>query len=227
MNVRTSRWHLFWMIGLMLMFLFPHLTAAEDENRTISEALEQDNMEEETNTSTEEKEASPDDEAASNGKVQLSDDRNAFSILFQLVLALGVVIAIMYFLLKFINKRTQRFQSNQTLQNIGGVPLGQNKSVQLIKVGERLLVVGVGDSIQLLKEIDNEEEIDTLLSSDKQAGSTWKEKGSSYVTQILKGSQPLKKETENQSFQKILENQLGELKQTRTKARHRLKEYDR
>ncbi|WP_252313466.1 flagellar biosynthetic protein FliO [Sinobaca sp. H24] len=80
-----------------------------------------------------------------------------------MILALAAVITIMYLLLKFINKRTKKYSSNQTMQNLGGVPLGQNKSVQLVKVGERLLVVGVGESIQLLKEIEDEEERETLL----------------------------------------------------------------
>ncbi|UTW69215.1 flagellar biosynthetic protein FliO [Anaerobacillus sp. HL2] len=39
-----------------------------------------------------------------------------------------------------------------------------NRSIQIIRVGKRILiVVGVGESIQLLKEIDDENEVDKIL----------------------------------------------------------------
>ena len=41
--------------------------------------------------------------------------------------------------------------------------VGANRSVQLIKVGDRLLVVGVGENIQLLKEIEEGQEYDQII----------------------------------------------------------------
>ncbi|MFB4162678.1 flagellar biosynthetic protein FliO [Alteribacillus sp. JSM 102045] len=222
MKRKTSRWKILIAIGILIWAGLGQSTAAEEEDRTISEALQQDNEAE--GTTNTEAEAANNEDRALNEDTQLVEDRSAFAILLQLVLALGAVIAIMYFLLKFINKRTQRFQSNQTMQNLGGVPLGQNKSVQLIKVGDRLLVVGVGDSIQLLKEIENEE-LEELLSSYDGSEPSWGEKGASYLSRLLKKS-PSHDESETSSFQKVFKDQLGEMKQTRKKARHRLKEYD-
>ncbi|GAK02043.1 flagellar biosynthesis protein FliZ [Geomicrobium sp. JCM 19037] len=49
------------------------------------------------------------------------------------------------------------------LQNLGGIQLGQQKSVQVIRVGDRFFIVGVGDSIQLLDEIRDEDEIQQLV----------------------------------------------------------------
>ncbi|MCD8501525.1 MAG: flagellar biosynthetic protein FliO [Bacillaceae bacterium] len=90
-------------------------------------------------------------------------DENYVLTLFKMLLALAVVIAIIVFLLRFIGKKSQSYHSSRTLQNIGGVPLGANKSVQLIKVGSHVLVVGVGDSIQLLKEIRDESEVKQII----------------------------------------------------------------
>ena len=50
------------------------------------------------------------------------------------------------------------------MKNLGGLSLGAQKSAQLIQIGNRLYIVGVGDNITLLKEIDNEEEMNQLLA---------------------------------------------------------------
>ncbi|QQK80243.1 flagellar biosynthetic protein FliO [Salicibibacter cibi] len=93
-----------------------------------------------------------------------SGEQSLWGVLFQLGLALGAVILVMFFLLKLLANRTNRFQATSTMQNLGGIGLGQQKSVQLIRVGDRLLVVGVGQSIQLLREIEDEAEAKALIA---------------------------------------------------------------
>lgn len=78
--------------------------------------------------------------------------------------ALLFVIFLIYALVKFMNKRNRLLKPFQYVENIGGTSLGQNKSVQLIKVGNRVLVVGVGENIQPLKEIDDEKEYKEILT---------------------------------------------------------------
>jgi flagellar protein FliO/FliZ len=77
--------------------------------------------------------------------------------------ALAFVLFLIYLLLKFITKRNQIFQKGQAIVNLGGTSLGQSKSIQMVKVGNRVLVVGVGESISLLKEIDDEQESKQLI----------------------------------------------------------------
>ncbi|KPC99928.1 Flagellar biosynthesis protein, FliO [Geobacillus sp. BCO2] len=55
------------------------------------------------------------------------------------------------------------FKPKGVIEHLGGTSVGTNRSVQLIKVGRRLFVIGVGDSIQLLKEIEDEQEMNELL----------------------------------------------------------------
>ncbi|MCY8524149.1 flagellar biosynthetic protein FliO, partial [Bacillus atrophaeus] len=98
----------------------------------------------------------------------------------------------------------------------GGTSVGQNRSVQLIKVGKRVLVVGVGDTIQLLKEIDNEEEREAILAQHEEAMSSkveWPK-----LMNPLKGSE---KKTQQMlpSFSKALKEQLEELKQNRSEGK--------
>lgn len=103
---------------------------------------------------------------------------SVWSVLVKLFLALFVVIALMYVLLRLLGRKNYQMQSSNTMQNIGGIPLGQNKSVQIVRIGDRLLVVGVGENIALLDEIRDEDEIERILNQkDEQTSSAdWLQK---------------------------------------------------
>lgn len=81
----------------------------------------------------------------------------------RMVFATIFVVVLLYLLLRFINKKSRAYQKANHIENIGGTSLGSNRSVQLIKVGNSILVVGVGETIQLLKEIDDGQEYQALL----------------------------------------------------------------
>lgn len=82
----------------------------------------------------------------------------------KMIFATIFVVFLIYFILRFINKRNHGYKNSQIIENIGGTALGANRSIQLIKVGKRLLIVGVGDSIQLIKEIEDEQEYKEILA---------------------------------------------------------------
>ncbi|MBB6282172.1 flagella biosynthesis regulatory protein FliZ [Geobacillus subterraneus] len=94
-----------------------------------------------------------------------SVDAVSASDVLRLIGATAFVLILLYVLLKWLSRR-QPFVSGQkgVIEHLGGTSVGANRSVQLIKVGHRLLVVGVGDSIQLLREISDENEINELLA---------------------------------------------------------------
>nr|WP_290443385.1 flagellar biosynthetic protein FliO [Sporolactobacillus kofuensis] len=74
-----------------------------------------------------------------------------------------IVLALIYLLYHFVVKRTGKFTRINALKNMGGVSLGANRSLQLIQVGDEILVVGVGETVQLLKEIKDPEAIQSLM----------------------------------------------------------------
>lgn len=80
----------------------------------------------------------------------------------KMIFALLFVILLLYGLLRFVNSRNRTFQTNQLVQNLGGVGISQGKSVQLLQVGNSLFLVGVGEDVSLLKEITDPEEITKL-----------------------------------------------------------------
>ncbi|WP_100333735.1 flagellar biosynthetic protein FliO [Bacillus alkalisoli] len=83
----------------------------------------------------------------------------------KMFLALGFVLFLIYGAMKLVNKKNNLFDTQKTIVNVGGTTLGSNKSLQMVKVGNSILVLGVSDSIQLLKEVTDEEEKEVILKA--------------------------------------------------------------
>src|SRR5690606_12975305 len=80
------------------------------------------------------------------------------------LLALLFVVGLLFALLKFINRKNRMFDQHRLMKNVGGLSLGQQKSIQLVVIGESYYLIGVGDEVRLLKEITDPEEIAALES---------------------------------------------------------------
>ncbi|MFC4320170.1 flagellar biosynthetic protein FliO [Litchfieldia salsa] len=134
---------------------------------------------------------------------------------FKMIIALLFVISLLYFFLKLVNKRNKLFSKQKYMENLGGTSLGTNRSLQLIKVGNQVLVVGVGESITLLKEISQEDEVDDIVREFNNQD------------QIIQPMNLLKKITdkrsgqdsniENDKFALLLKEQLSDLSSHRKK----------
>ncbi|WP_172371480.1 flagellar biosynthetic protein FliO [Sporosarcina jiandibaonis] len=83
-------------------------------------------------------------------------------IIGKLILYTFLILILIYALIKFLALRQKNLQPNQAIKLMGGTPLGNNKSLQLVKVGDQLLLIGVGDQVTLLKEFLNEDEIKSI-----------------------------------------------------------------
>lgn len=120
---------------------------------SVTDWLEQKDDEPKSNN----EEESPSDVASSNSSV--------FFLLLKMIFYTIVVVGLIYILIKFLAKRQRKMQSHSVLNQIGGTSLGNNKSVQIIQLGNTLYMVGVGENINLLKEINDDNEIKTILDS--------------------------------------------------------------
>ncbi|NLP50550.1 flagellar biosynthetic protein FliO [Bacillus sp. RO1] len=131
----------------------------------------------------------------------------------KMIFALLFVLALLYGALKLINNRN-RLDSGRSVENIGGTNLGNNKSLQLVKVGNSVLVVGVGDSINLLKEITDEQEREQLIQSyrDRSENLAINTDRLSSLVEKVKG---MKKTKSKSSFSSLLQDQLGQLSKDR------------
>ncbi|GKV55579.1 hypothetical protein NCCP2222_15260 [Sporosarcina sp. NCCP-2222] len=78
------------------------------------------------------------------------------------LVAFVFVICLLFALLKFINRKNRSYQSNKLMKNLGGLALGQQKSIQLVSIGDAFYIVGVGENVELLKEVTDPDEITRL-----------------------------------------------------------------
>ncbi|MGC4375647.1 flagellar biosynthetic protein FliO [Fictibacillus sp. Mic-4] len=137
---------------------------------------------------------------------------STFTTIVKVVCALGFVLFLLYFLLKFIQKKTKTFHERGGIQTVGGVGVGSNRSVQLVKVGKTILVVGVGETVSLLKEITDEDEVEELLAKTDASPSPPSSRTISDWLVKLKG---VKVEKSSRDFSRLLKSQLDDLAEER------------
>lgn len=133
----------------------------------------------------------------------------------RMILATAFVAGLLYFLLRFINKKSMSYKSSQIVENLGGTSLGANRSIQIVKAGNRLLIVGVGENIQLLKEIEDPEEYRQVIE-DYNNKMEQMVQPSDIVTKLLKRANR-EESKESSNFSSLLKNQLNDMASGRKK----------
>lgn len=135
----------------------------------------------------------------------------------KMILATLFVIFLLYIILRSLSKRSRSYNQNQLLLNLGGTPVGTNRSVQLVRVGQSLLVLGVGENISLLKEITNEDEAKKILADyDKRMDVLVQP--SDIITKMMETVKRVNdKEDDQTTFSTVLKSQLEELTKGRKK----------
>lgn len=88
-----------------------------------------------------------------------------FPFLVKLVISLVFIILLIYLLLKFWASKTRQLGSRGPFTVLGGIPLGTNRSMQAVLIGETIYLLGVGENVQLIRAISTGEEYDQILSS--------------------------------------------------------------
>lgn len=90
------------------------------------------------------------------------------------IIALMLVIGLIILVIKWLSQRNRGWGTNRALRSLGGIPLGQNKSLQVVELSGRVYIVGVGDNITLLDKIDEPEDALAVMDAIEQQNSrTW------------------------------------------------------
>lgn len=139
----------------------------------------------------------------------------------KVLLSLAFVIGLLIFVLRFLNKKNIAYQQNNLMHNLGGVSVGPQKSVQLIKVGDRILVVGVADNIELLANLDAEQEVESIVNLYEDQFNQPASKP--YLFQLLSKNKEQKAE-EQKPFGDMLHKRLSEIKKERSDELERWKD---
>src|SRR5699024_8314541 len=92
------------------------------------------------------------------------DSPSFLSSLFRLIVALAIIIGLIVFISKWLQKRNGFLKRHQVIENYGGITVGANKSIQTIKIADQFYVIGVGENIELLMEITDQQTIEQLVA---------------------------------------------------------------
>lgn len=131
-------------------------------------------------------------------------------LLLRTVVVLGIIVGLIYFLSKWISKKTQSFEINQYMSIKAGINLGQNKSLRLVKIGSSYYLLGIGNDVRLLKEFSSEDEIadiESFQSEKENAANVYSNSVQSLLALFSK-----KDREEDRSFQTQLEDRLSDLR---------------
>ncbi|WP_052344212.1 flagellar biosynthetic protein FliO [Bacillus ndiopicus] len=204
----------FFVVLLVLITVFSPTEAYAAQDGYVIDNLKKNPSSNDTNTET---------DAVLNESTPASDSFGLWSyvkVLFALILVLALLIGV----LRFLNKRNIKYQQNSVVRNIGGLSVGAQKSVQIIQVGNRLYMIGVGENVQLLKELSDEEEIEQILGyyEDKQLTMSTVP----HIVELFtkKSEQKQKTEQQAETFGNIFDKKLSEIKKERSNRLEQWKE---
>ncbi|CAG5077832.1 Flagellar biosynthetic protein fliZ [Thermobacillus xylanilyticus] len=99
-----------------------------------------------------------------NAPPDIPDGMDAIGSAVWMIVALVIVIVLIVFTLRFLSSRARTWGQNRSLRSLGGIALGQNKSLQVIEVGGKLYLLGVGENVTLIDRIDDAEEAGRLIA---------------------------------------------------------------
>ncbi len=112
----------------------------------------------------------------------LPDNLGPNNNFFLMIFLLFIFIVALYLVIRWVSKKRNITFTNSDFAKVEGTKaLALNKYIQLVKIGEKYYLLGIGDhSVNLIKEISDKEEIDTIkLSVSKTKPST-----QSFLTQF-------------------------------------------
>lgn len=143
--------------------------------------------------------------------------------------ALVFVIALLIGLLRFMNRKNRIYDKSRFMKNMGGISLGQQKSIQLVTIGDSYYLIGVGEDIRLLKEITDADEIASLLAfyeeGDVQPTSGWLQQ---ILSKFQKNNEATKQtDAQTADFSQVFNSRLDEIKEERKRHISQLTEKER
>ncbi|MEK8130220.1 flagellar biosynthetic protein FliO [Paenibacillus filicis] len=140
---------------------------------------------------------------------------DTFGMIVKVIFFLIVIIVMFFIIMKIIAQKNKVF-SGRAIRSLGGLPLGPNKSVQVLEIGKSLYIVGVGDNVQLLEKVTDEQEV-ASISEAMSSGSSLVSPGFQTVGDWIK-SRRRKPEAEEEldidhpSFQHVFQSKMTDRK---------------
>jgi flagellar protein FliO/FliZ len=147
-------------------------------------------------------------------------DGNMTGTLITVMIVLAVIICLIVFLIKMLARRNRGWGANRALRTLGGVPLGQHKSLQVVELAGKVYVVGVGEDVTLIDKLEDAEQASHIISSMEQSNAiSWNSAALSDLIGKLKRSKHASdsiaadSSSEGPDFERMLRRKLDEQSQ--------------
>ena len=162
-------------------------------------------------------------EDESNENTELLQQEEPGSLFFQivrLVFALLLVVGLIYVFLYFLKRRNKFGNHIKSLENVGGISVGPNKTVQLIRLGDKLYLIGVAENVTLLEEVEDPALLEEIMRARAEQQSELD--ASKILSSVLKKNK--KQKVEEDQFNRLFNQELNRLQKTQKSIIDRHKE---
>jgi flagellar protein FliO/FliZ len=112
-----------------------------------------------------------------------------------------LILFLLFIVLKYLSKKTKSYAGGGPFHALGGHSLGNNRSLQMLMIGDTLYIVGVGEDVNLIRTIPPGEEQRRLLEAVAEKP----------IDTVTKWGSQLKK-TSQEKWNELLLKQLKEVK---------------
>ena len=212
---------------VLLILINPIILIAETNDDSVTDFFNRDQTE---LNEEDESEQSNGEESINNQQLPIDDNSpTLFGLAIRIIAVLALIIGLIYILLKLFNRSSYFNKQSDVLVNLGGISLGTGKSVQMLKVGEKIYLVGVGDDISILTEITDESIKQQLL--DRQQSSNLSAQSFleqfNFKDKLKKSKSTEEQETdplEKRDFAALFKGELESMQEKRAKIRDKSKE---
>ncbi|MDQ0164675.1 flagellar biosynthetic protein FliO [Bacillus horti] len=202
-------------IVIICLCSLPHISFAQ----TVEEMYNNEqNLEGEQESTDGVNDSSSSDPESSNALVEGQSD-HPIKLIATFIFYLIIVIILIYALVRFLSIRQRKMQSNGVFQNLGGLVLGQNKSLQLVQIGQELYVIGVADQIQLIKEIKDGPEKELILQQIAEQDNALNTR---FMTSLPWRKKENQTDTPSYSFQDLFKQSINQQKDSQLVAERKL-----
>ncbi|MCM3782949.1 flagellar biosynthetic protein FliO [Neobacillus mesonae] len=88
---------------------------------------------------------------------------NYYVQLLWVIVVLIAIIAAIVLLVRWLGRKNQHFFQKKAMRIIGGVGLGPSKSIQIVEIGSKLYILGIGEDVNVIDTLSDPEEIRSLM----------------------------------------------------------------
>ncbi|MBC8079436.1 MAG: flagellar biosynthetic protein FliO [Gorillibacterium sp.] len=100
-----------------------------------------------------------------NSIVWLKGDLTNSTDMLMVVIYMLIVVGLFFLIIRIVARKNRYSLPGRTIRSIGGAPLGQNKSVQIIEIGGIFYILGVGENVTLLAKVEDPLEAEMIRKS--------------------------------------------------------------